>query len=121
MPKPLKRLHPDMPLYHWSLAKNRDEIEDYGLKLRMASPRGETRNLDGTLWFAPYLCFGTTPADALYWANLPPGFYDLWQVDRDPKDDLKSRRDGGPYIIEVRIRNNIAPERLMRVGSRKVI
>lgn len=117
----LTRLHPDMPLYHWSPRVNRESIEALGLRISVPHAlREPSLNGDGTPWYTPWICLGVTPFDALIWAGLPPGMYDLWQVERHGKDNLKSRRDGGPYIIEVRIRNNIAPSRLQRVATRKV-
>lgn len=114
----VRRLPADAQLYHWAPRYVRTDVQKNGLLIAQRSHRGPTLNGDGSEWFAPYLCFGISPADAWAWGNLTDGEYDLWQVQRAAEDKVVCRRDGGVDIIEVRIHNNINPQRLWRVGTR---
>lgn len=116
----VKRLNPNAPLYHWAPTSVRPIILLEGLMPLRNSQRGPSFNLDGSEWYAPWVCLGITPKDAYQWSNLPYGVYDLWQVDRLSTDKLKCRRDGGPYVIEVRIHNRILPNRLWLIGTKTV-
>lgn len=69
----------NVPLFHWSPAKNRNQIVRYGLR-----PNCRPTTHADLKWRAPYICFADDPAWA--WAlsggmtYSPYGEWDLWQT-----------------------------------------
>lgn len=105
--------------FHWSPADRRESIEADGLRPRQPSVK-PVHNLDGSLWFAPYVCLGLRPSIA--WSlsaghfGEPGSEWLLWEarvlVSDRPRWALRE-----PASCEVRVRG-IPRRRLWLVGSR---
>jgi hypothetical protein len=103
------------PLYHWSPRERFEVIRLEGLRIGMPTPREEIE--DG--FRAPYICFSTTPATAWSYALTEEGkTYDLWQVYILDTDEVHLLPMWGDNLIEVRLRNNVTPGRLIYIGER---
>lgn len=72
----------------------------------------------------PWVCLGPAPRAAwsisgdMDWAQEIQ-FWDLWQVELSPSDDIRLRNDSGQRIIEIRVHNTIPPDRVWWVGERE--
>jgi hypothetical protein len=63
-------------LYHWSPVKNRASIKKLGLV-------PHRKAIDGS-WRPPYLCFATSPMQALNLVLQRTTAFDLYQIDTRP-------------------------------------
>lgn len=104
-------------LYHWSPTERRVEILRDGLKPYSAAVLHSLGNF-------PYVCLSPTPSSAwsmsgdMEWASEIES-WDLWQVRLNEHDEVHVRAEFGNRIVEVRVRNSIAAERLWYVATRE--
>jgi hypothetical protein len=108
------------PLFHWSPAERRGQINRYGLRPSMRP----TISTAGRHW--PYVCLAETPSWA--WAlsgmrserEREPGAWDLWQVQVNGlKGECLDTYDEHRWH-EVRVHERIYKRRLWHVATREV-
>lgn len=104
------------PLFHWSPADRRADIENNGL-LPSRDPTINTKR-------HPYIYFGFDPADAWRLSGDMPGAqsivtWDLWQVAISPDDVLDIRAEFGADFHEVKLRRAVPRDRMWWVARRK--
>lgn len=103
--------------YHWAPRTHRGLIREKGL---LTNQRG----LSSPELRWPWVCLGPAPRAAwsisgdMDWAQEIQ-FWDLWQVELSPSDDIRLRNDSGQRIIEIRVHNTIPPDRVWWVGERE--
>lgn len=104
-------------LFHWSPAERYDDINTNGLiagsKETVASGPLVT------------VCLGVDPqgawslSGAMEWCS-EIDMWDLWQVRLADGDEVQPRAEFGPRIVEIKVRNSIARDRVWFVGRRRV-
>ena len=112
----LLAIKPELPLYHWSPASRRGQINHYGLRPSSRSTTSSKR--------FPIVCF----ADSASWAwalsgNMkwtPDGEWDLWQtsLDRLNRPVVMPSVDRGTGIYEVRTTERVFKRDIWRVATR---
>lgn len=114
----LCKVEPFRPLYHWSPAARRKQINRYGLRPSMRS----TTSTEG--YKAPYICFADTPSWA--WAlsgDMPDaikGEWDLWMtyLDKLQRVTILPTTTRPSSIYELRAEQRVYKSQLWYVGSR---
>lgn len=101
-------------LYHWAPQERRQSILQHGLQIGSEN----TVNTSGPV---NHVCFGTSPrrAWALSGETLEKSLsWDLYEIQVGRTDRLEVLTEWGNSVSEVRIRNNIPPDRIWLVSDK---
>jgi hypothetical protein len=111
--------------YHWSPGPRFKKIRSEGLKPYSKSLASDDipKDIGGPVTW-PYVCLGTTPAQAwrlsgdMGW-GAEEIHWDLWEVRLTDDDEVHFMAEWGPNLKELRVSNPIPAERLWWVGRRE--
>ena len=111
-------MKPAFPLYHWSPASRRKQINRYGLRPGSRSVCQQ--------WKPPYICFSDSPSLAwvLSRTHAQPGEeWDLWMIWNNVAKGYEKLKCGdnpsGAWPTEYRVYERIWKRDVWYVGSRK--
>lgn len=108
------------PLYHWSPADRRKQIDRYGLRPGCSPTIGTITTVTDSRHM---LCFSSSPSAAwglsggMRWARDVTA-WDLWQINLIETDEVHVMPTFGRIVSEVRVANRIPKSRLWFVARR---
>lgn len=112
-------------VYHWSPTANREKILKEGLTILNSTIEYENPATGETeTWKPPYLCTSLDPWTAYRYVHpmidaAEGPSMDLFYFELSEKDDIIIRNDRTIEIIEVRVLNSIAADRVHYVATRE--
>jgi len=112
-------------VYHWSPKQNREKILREGLTILNSTIEYENPETgERETWKPPYLCTSLDPWTAWRYVlpmldEAEPPHMDLYFFDLVESDDVTIRNDRTIDIIEVRVRNAVAADRVHYIATRE--